>query len=817
DGDWLIEARAYDGDLWSTVDKVNVTVLNPVVYADILLVDDDGGLAYEVWYTQALIAYGEDYDVIRVDRNADGPDADRLKLAKVVIWLTGEESEGTLTTADVAALADFLDSGGALFLTGQDIGRDLTSEGTVTSGFMRDYLKADFVADNANIYDLIAVPDEDISEGINISIEGGTGALNQNYPSEIQPRAGASVIYLYNATAEAAVKFGGANFRTVYFAFGFEGISVRQDRIRVMDNVLEWLLSNQTTGDNLPPVVNAGNDVVTTVDEITILHGTATDPDGLVSLFEWDFDGDGTYDWSNDTTGVAQWIYDTPGNYTAKLRATDNIGDFATATVGVEVQDRPPNMLPVADAGDDVDVEQGDPVEFVMAGFDPDGTIVLYEWDYDGDDIYDEGSPTSKTTHHVYIVPGQYTATLRVTDNEDATATDTRTINVSKKVQNQPPTADAGPDLNVQVGDPVTLVGTGNDPDGWIATYKWDFDGDNEYDWTSTTTGTVEHTYGQEGVYIARFLVIDNNSTADTDTAVINVTPVHVNLKPTADSGSDDLQQNVEGEEMEFAGTGTDPDGFIVLYEWDFQGDGTWDWNDTQERVALHIYTETGLFIARFRVTDNDGATAQDILRVQVSSAVTPNEPPTAEAGGPYTGVTGVPLTLSGTGTDPDGSIESYEWDFEGDGTIDHYSPASGTTTKVYGLSGLYSAVLFVTDDDGAVTSDVAEVRIERANLVPSASVSDPAPGATIKGYYVFRGASTDDRGVAKVEIRVDEGSWNKASGTMVWSFDFDTSILVPGVHTLRVRVTDTDGLVSQTVEVTFIVDEPKAQDDDPE
>ncbi|MCJ2539698.1 MAG: PKD domain-containing protein, partial [Candidatus Thermoplasmatota archaeon] len=506
-----------------------------------------------------------------------------------------------------------------------------------------------------------------------------------------------------------------------------------------------------------------------------------------------------------------------PGNYTAKLRATDNIGDVATATVGVELQDRPPNMLPVADAGDDVDVEQGDPVEFVMAGYDPDGTIVLYEWDYDGDDIYDEGSATSKTTHHVYIQTGQYTATLRVTDNEDATATDTRTINVSEKVQNQPPTADAGPDLNDQVGVRVTLVGTGNDPDGWIATYKWDFDGDNEYDWTSTTTGTVEHTYGQEGVYIARFLVIDNNNTADTDTAVINVTPFHVNLKPTADSGSDDLQQIVEGEEMEFAGTGTDPDGFIVLYEWDFQGDGTWDWNDTQERVALFTYNETGLFIARFRVTDNDGATAQDILRVQVSPAVTPNEPPTAEAGGPYTGVTGVELSLAGTGTDPDGSIESYEWDFEGDGTVDHYSPASGTTTKVYGLSGLYSAVLFVTDDDGAVTSDVAEVRIERANLAPTGSVSDPAPGAVIKGYYVFRGASTDDRGVAKVEIRVDEGSWNKASGTMVWSFDFDTSILVPGVHTLRVRVTDTDGLVSQTVEVTFIVDEPKAQDDEPE
>ncbi len=377
DGDWFIEARSYDGDLWSTIDGVNVTVFNPVVYADVLLVDDDGGEAYEVWYTQALLANGEDFDVIAVDRNADGPDADRLKAAKVVIWLTGEESEGTLTAADRAALSSFLDDGGALFLTGQDVGRDLTSEGTVTSAFMRDYLRASFVADNANIYDLIAVPGEDISEGINVSIEGGTGAPNQNYPSEIQPRAGAAVVYFYNATAEAAVKYAGGTFRTVYFAFGFEGIAERQDRNRVMGNVLEWLRDNTTTGDNLPPVVSGGNDVTVTAGEVAILRGTATDPDGLVALFEWDFTDDGTYDWFNTSTGVAQHVYDTPGNYTARFRATDNLGDFATDTVAVEVQPRPANVPPVADAGDDVTVEQGDPVEFVMAGYDPDGTVVL--------------------------------------------------------------------------------------------------------------------------------------------------------------------------------------------------------------------------------------------------------------------------------------------------------------------------------------------------------------------------------------------------------------------------------------------------------
>ncbi len=233
--------------------------------------------------------------------------------------------------------------------------------------------------------------------------------------------------------------------------------------------------------------------------------------------------------------------------------------------------------------------------------------------------------------------------------------------------------------------------------------------------------------------------------------------------------------------------------------------------------MARWTYTETGLFIARFRVTDNEGATAQDVLRVQVKSAVTPNQPPNAEAGGPYEGIAGVPVTLSGSGSDVDGSVVSYEWDFEGDGTIDHFSPTSGTTSKAYSGSGTFNAVLYVTDDDGDVATDTAVVRIERANARPSVTVTDPTAGSALTGYYVVRGTSTDDVGVAKVEIRVDDGSWVTASGTLVWSYDLDTSSLVPGVHILRARATDTNGEASQTVEVQFTVDEPDVEDGEPE
>ena len=815
DGDWLIEARAYDGDLYSTIAKVNVTIFNPVVYQEILLVDDDGGLAYEVWYTQALNAGSKDFDTISVPRGADGPDAVRLKKAKIVIWLTGEEGEDTLTAADVVALTDFLDDGGALFITGQDIGRDLTSDGAVTSAFMRDYLRADFVTDNANDYDLIGVPGEDISGGVNISIEGGTGAPNQNYPSEIQPRTGASSIFLYNSTAEAAVKYGSATFRTVYFAFGFEGIAVRSDRNRIMLSVLDWLDSNETTVPNLPPEVSAGNDVVVTQGEVAQLRGTATDPDGLVALYEWDFDGDGTYDWSNGTTGRAHWTYDTPGNYTAKLRVTDNIGDFATATVSVEVRPRPPNQDPIADAGADIEVDQGDPVEFLMAGFDPDGTVVLYEWDYEGDGTYDESSALPTTTVHIYYDPGTYSAVLRITDDDGAIDTDDRVVTVNEKMQNRPPTADAGPDLEAQIGTDVTLVGRGNDTDGHIVTFKWDFDGNGVYDLTSTSTGTAVHVYNQLGVFMARLLVIDDQNAAATDTCNVTIIPVHINKPPTADAGSDDIIQATQGEEMEFQGTGSDPDGFIALYEWDFDGDQVYDWNDTQARIAVWTYEETGLFIARFRVTDNDGESDMDVLRVQVSSSITPNEPPTANAGGPYEGVSGETITLTGTGSDPDGSVVSYEWDFEGDGTVNYYSPDSGTTTVTYEMSGTYNAVLTVTDDKGAIATSTAVVRIERANAEPSVRVTEPSPGETLLGYYVIRGTASDDTGIASVELRIDEGSWVRVTGTMSWSYDYDASNLVPGTHTLFLRATDVNGLRSRVVEIQFLVEEPKVQEDD--
>jgi PKD repeat protein len=61
---------------------------------------------------------------------------------------------------------------------------------------------------------------------------------------------------------------------------------------------------------------------------------------------------------------------------------------------------------------------------------DPDGRIVSYEWDFDGDGIYDLASD-SPTAEWLYDEAGDYQASLRVTDNDGATATGVREIEVA--------------------------------------------------------------------------------------------------------------------------------------------------------------------------------------------------------------------------------------------------------------------------------------------------------------------------------------------------------------------------------------------------
>jgi hypothetical protein len=61
-------------------------------------------------------------------------------------------------------------------------------------------------------------------------------------------------------------------------------------------------------------------------------------------------------------------------------------------------------------------------VAFAASASDPDGNIVTYDWDFDGDGLYDS-STTANTISYTYATAGTYTAIVKVTDDRGATAT----------------------------------------------------------------------------------------------------------------------------------------------------------------------------------------------------------------------------------------------------------------------------------------------------------------------------------------------------------------------------------------------------------
>lgn len=221
----------------------------------VLLVDDDGAEAFEDYFMDALDYHGIAYGIW--DRNVGPPTAEVLGNFTTVIWSTGWFFP-TVDESDRNALAGYLDEGGSLFITGQDIGWEMADIGGAAYDWYQDYLHAIFINDNTQDYTLEGVNGDPVSHMIDLVIEGGDGADNQEFPSDIDPADGsASVIWTYDATKNGAIKVATGVYRVVYLAFGYEAINNAADRRLVMHKALRWLGGGGTGVEDENPTFRA--------------------------------------------------------------------------------------------------------------------------------------------------------------------------------------------------------------------------------------------------------------------------------------------------------------------------------------------------------------------------------------------------------------------------------------------------------------------------------------------------------------------------------------------------------------------------------
>ena len=363
-----------------------------------------------------------------------------------------------------------------------------------------------------------------------------------------------------------------------------------------------------TSENQLPiPLFDWSPNYPETGEEVEFDASASWDTDGTIELYEWDWNFDGTYDESNIIPDATHIWYDED-IYPVTLRVTDNEGGKKTLTKNIYVGIRPP----VAEFTWSPDTPDPDETVTFDASdsYDEDGSIVLYEWDWDDDGTYDESS-TETTIQHVWSEDGTYPINLRVTDDDDLTDNKRKVINIGVT----PPIANF--DWNPQVpqsGKVVTFDATSSyDPDGVIELYEWDWDDDGTYD-ESSTYSIIQHTWFENGDYPVTLKVTDNSDAYDTKTNVVHV----INRAPFS-SYEWTPEKPFPGETITFdASASYDPDGVIVLYEWDWDDDGTYD-ESTTSPTTTYSWSEKGSYNVGLKVTDNNNKIDRTTKTVEIS------------------------------------------------------------------------------------------------------------------------------------------------------------------------------------------------------
>jgi len=361
---------------------------------------------------------------------------------------------------------------------------------------------------------------------------------------------------------------------------------------------------------NVPPEVAIARppDGFVVTDRLTVVALTAVvvDADGTVALHEWDFDGDGTFDWSSATTPGTTHLYGRLGNFTSVLRATDDAGGHGEDHLRVEVRDIAPVLRPPANVTSDTGL-----VELSVSASDPDGEVVRYEWDF-GD-----GSPVLATVEpdatHDYGGTGRWRASVLATDDDGGSSSALLWVEVLPPSGRVPPTVLAGADVTVLVGEAVRFEACATAGSAPIVRISWDLDGDG----TDDVLGAVqEHSYGAPGVVIARATARDANGLCATATRRVEVLPV-ANAPPVPVPSVEQWARPGDG--LEFGDLSHDDDGRIVLWQWDFDGDGRFDFASNASGSTTHHYAEEGVYAAVLRVTDDRGEVNSTSVTVRVS------------------------------------------------------------------------------------------------------------------------------------------------------------------------------------------------------
>ncbi len=335
---------------------------------------------------------------------------------------------------------------------------------------------------------------------------------------------------------------------------------------------------------------DADGDPLTYVIETPPLHGSlAGTPPELVYTPENTYEGDDSF----------------------SFIVSDNESSSTPSIISIVVLPRP-NIPPVA-TNQSLTTPFGQDLNIELMGSDADGDPLTYVIETPPLHGSLAGTPPELVYTPENTYEGDDSFSFIVSDNESSSTPSIISIVVLPR-PNIPPVADAGADIDAQLGQLVDLIGSGTDADNDPLTYTWSLESapaESSIGDPPSNLQSFALSPDVAGTYVFSLTVNDGQVSSAADNVVVNVVAVQENSAPTAFAGPNEV--GTVGEPVELFGSGFDLDGDILTYRWSiltqpfrssvqFNSDGS---------IVTFNPDRVGLY--RFGLTVNDGQVDSEI------------------------------------------------------------------------------------------------------------------------------------------------------------------------------------------------------------
>ncbi|MEM2899752.1 MAG: PKD domain-containing protein, partial [Thermoplasmata archaeon] len=427
---------------------------------------------------------------------------------------------------------------------------------------------------------------------------------------------GGSLAYLWN--------FGDSTSSTSKtVTHTYPSVGLYQVKLRVIDDeglIDEEFVSVVISEMNYPPKIDSRNPIsnsITTIENCSINFSiSVSDPNtnDYLHIFWFVNDTENT-----DFRGLTYFLFPPPNDFFSaglyRIRATvrDSFGLEAYTSWNLTVLDfeRPPKIIMHEPIDFNVRTNETTPVTFRIEYFDPDREIPRIEWYMNGTRLFitSEKNFTILSTPN-YELAGFHTITCKVVDEQNSSAFDSITWNLTIDDVNRPPSLSkiepSGTEATLYEGELFHFSVFAKDLDLEDSQLKvfWYLDNilvNETYSQSPSYIATYDYRpdYNSSGMHIIEVIVVDRYGSKTFQAWDIIVEDV--NRKPVVVlSSPSDAQAFSLYEEIIFDASSTyDNDLDPLYFKWDF-GDG----NFSEGQVTKHRYHSIGEFSVTLNVSD---------------------------------------------------------------------------------------------------------------------------------------------------------------------------------------------------------------------